>query len=315
MSSQLMENFDATESENPLIHLTDFSLHDFINDTNFERFIDLVGGETELDPIFNYVPEYNPEDINGCLVDNNLFGSTQVEDILGFGSTTLLAQNFGPNNSLAESSEVHSLPCFDGENEMDGEEEEEDDDDEDSSGTTTSRKRAKVDRSKTLISERKRRGRMKEKLYALRSMVPNITKMDKASIIGDAVRYIQELQMQIKKLRGEIMGLESSLQGSQRCQNSILNQIKIHDSGLNTTIYKRVEKVRWKNTGYMDIFQVEERGFYVRLVCHKEEGVTVALYKALESLSGFIVQSTNLASSSEKFTLTFTLNVSPFLRL
>lgn len=38
-------------------------------------------------------------------------------------------------------------------------------------------KRKKSDRSTTLISERRRRRRMKEKLYALRSLVPNITKV------------------------------------------------------------------------------------------------------------------------------------------
>lgn len=37
--------------------------------------------------------------------------------------------------------------------------------------------RIRRDRSKTLVSERKRRGRMKEKLYELRSLVPNITKV------------------------------------------------------------------------------------------------------------------------------------------
>ena len=43
-----------------------------------------------------------------------------------------------------------------------------------SSGTSTKPKR---DRSKTLVSERRRRSRMKEKLYELRSLVPNITKV------------------------------------------------------------------------------------------------------------------------------------------
>lgn len=37
--------------------------------------------------------------------------------------------------------------------------------------------RPKRDRSRTLVSERRRRGHMKEQLYELRSLVPNITKV------------------------------------------------------------------------------------------------------------------------------------------
>lgn len=46
-----------------------------------------------------------------------------------------------------------------------------------SSWGTTNVAKSRRDRSKTLISERRRRGRMKETLYELRSLVPNITKV------------------------------------------------------------------------------------------------------------------------------------------
>ena len=55
--------------------------------------------------------------------------------------------------------------------------------------------------------------------------------MDKASIVGDAVLYVQDLQMQAKKLKSQIEGLESSLNAAERCQgafsdstNNSLNQ-------------------------------------------------------------------------------------------
>lgn len=49
--------------------------------------------------------------------------------------------------------------------------------DKEESSAATSEKRKKSDRSTTLMSERRRRRRMKEKLYTLRSLVPNITKV------------------------------------------------------------------------------------------------------------------------------------------
>ncbi|WOG96893.1 hypothetical protein DCAR_0416231 [Daucus carota subsp. sativus] len=69
--------------------------------------------------------------------------------------------------------------------------------------------------SRNIVSERNRRQKLNDRLYALRAIVPNITKMDKASIVKDSINYIQELQEQEERIQGEIAQLEYS----RACEN------------------------------------------------------------------------------------------------
>nr|XP_045090258.1 transcription factor BHLH6-like [Aegilops tauschii subsp. strangulata] len=65
-------------------------------------------------------------------------------------------------------------------------------------------------KSNVVVTRRLRGQTLNGKLYALRSVVPNITKMDKGSILRDAVEYIQQLQEQERRMLAEISLLESA---------------------------------------------------------------------------------------------------------
>lgn len=53
-------------------------------------------------------------------------------------------------------------------------------------------------------AERQRRERLNQRFYALRSAVPNVSKMDKASLLSDAVTYIGELKAKVDELEGRL---------------------------------------------------------------------------------------------------------------
>lgn len=68
-------------------------------------------------------------------------------------------------------------------------------------------------------AERQRREKMNNRFYALRSVVPTVSRMDKASLLADAVAYINEL-------RGKVDCLESQLQ--------IMKEFRNHNNNNNS---------------------------------------------------------------------------------
>ncbi|KAI7745990.1 hypothetical protein M8C21_026854, partial [Ambrosia artemisiifolia] len=54
-----------------------------------------------------------------------------------------------------------------------------------------------------ILAERKRREKLSEKFIALSALIPNLKKMDKASVLGDAIEYMKTLQEKVKTLEEE----------------------------------------------------------------------------------------------------------------
>lgn len=53
-------------------------------------------------------------------------------------------------------------------------------------------------------AERQRREKLNHRFYALRAVVPNVSRMDKASLLSDAVSYINELKSKIGDLESQL---------------------------------------------------------------------------------------------------------------
>ncbi|GAA0175691.1 basic helix-loop-helix transcription factor [Lithospermum erythrorhizon] len=58
-----------------------------------------------------------------------------------------------------------------------------------------------------VMAERKRREKMTQKFVALSTLIPGLKKLDKATVLGDAVNYIRELQGRVKEL--EVKGKQN----------------------------------------------------------------------------------------------------------
>lgn len=61
-------------------------------------------------------------------------------------------------------------------------------------------------------AERQRREKLNQKFYALRVVVPNVSKMDKASLLGDSIIYINELKAKVQASDSEKEELRNQLE-------------------------------------------------------------------------------------------------------
>ncbi|KAL8143129.1 hypothetical protein V2J09_016161 [Rumex salicifolius] len=60
-----------------------------------------------------------------------------------------------------------------------------------------------------VLAERRRREKLNERFIILRSLVPFVTKMDKASILGDTIEYVKQLRRKIQDLEARAGQVEA----------------------------------------------------------------------------------------------------------
>ncbi|KAG8051950.1 hypothetical protein GUJ93_ZPchr0001g30094 [Zizania palustris] len=61
------------------------------------------------------------------------------------------------------------------------------------------------------LSERRRRDRINEKMRALQELIPNCNKIDKASMLDEAIEYLKTLQLQVQVSLTQMMSLGTGL--------------------------------------------------------------------------------------------------------
>ncbi|KAH6794303.1 hypothetical protein C2S52_004780 [Perilla frutescens var. hirtella] len=183
------------------------------------------------------------------------------------------------------------------------------------------RRTGKGPQSKNLEAERKRRKKLNDRLYALRALVPNISKLDRASILGDAIEYVKELQKQADDLKLEleehsddedsaarktaqdgnhndsssipfppsVVHQNGTKRGPKREQENFGNGYHKGSSCHNNNRHNheadiRNEKVQQQMEPQVEVFQVDGNEFFVKVFCEHKSGGFVRLMEALNAL-------------------------------
>ncbi|KAL9234582.1 hypothetical protein vseg_009438 [Gypsophila vaccaria] len=89
-------------------------------------------------------------------------------------------------------------------------------------------------------AERQRREKMNTRFYALRSVVPYVSKMDKASLLGDTVAYINELKTKIQSLESELQVLKETTTSAHKSDNYCSARMQLQDLNILTVSSEKV---------------------------------------------------------------------------
>ncbi|KAF3434726.1 hypothetical protein FNV43_RR21811 [Rhamnella rubrinervis] len=182
------------------------------------------------------------------------------------------------------------------------------------------RRRTAKGQCKNLEAERKRRKKLNERLYTLRSLVPNISKLDRASILGDAIKFVKELQKQAKELQEEL-GDHSENDGANNTgiggnHNNTLSAILIHSganlvpkpdhvrvpnelhlgaSGIGNNSKQNQDSDAQQMEPQVEVAQIDGNEFFVTVTCEHKPGGFVRLMQALNYL-GLEVTNANVTT-------------------
>ncbi|XP_054808066.1 transcription factor bHLH18-like [Prosopis cineraria] len=125
-----------------------------------------------------------------------------------------------------------------------------------------------------IMAERKRREKLSQSFIALSALVPGLKKMDKASVLGDAIKYVKELKERLSFLEE---------QNKKRRVESVVTCEKLESVGEEEGPWLPEVEAR-----------VLEKEVLIRIHCQKQKGLLVKILAEIQKLNLFAVNSSVL---------------------
>ncbi|XXG48995.1 hypothetical protein AAC387_Pa02g3297 [Persea americana] len=149
-----------------------------------------------------------------------------------------------------------------------------------------------------IIAERKRREKLSQRFIALSAIVPGLKKMDKASVLGDAIKYVKQLQDKVKTMEEQTLKktVESVvfIKKSQLCGDDDLSSSDENFDGHSDEPLPEIEA------------RVSEKNILIRVHCEKRKGTLVKALDEIEKLHLSIVNTSVIPFANSALDITVT---------
>ncbi|KAJ1294222.1 hypothetical protein BS78_01G129300 [Paspalum vaginatum] len=137
-----------------------------------------------------------------------------------------------------------------------------------------------------IIAERKRREKINQRFVELSAVIPGLKKMDKATILSDAARYVKELQEKVKDMEAggsSSRNIETLVLVKRPCLHAAAvpeegddgSPLPASSPGSTPTDRKQLPEIE---------VQVSEKSVAVRVHCENRKGVVVNVLSGFEEL-------------------------------
>ncbi|KAI5073167.1 hypothetical protein GOP47_0011180 [Adiantum capillus-veneris] len=148
-----------------------------------------------------------------------------------------------------------------------------------------------------IMAERKRREKLSQRFIALSAIVPGLKKMDKASILGDAIKYVKQLQDRLKTI--------------EECSPKMVS-IALQKSGGDATT-ESSDTASYKQP---DIeVRLVGKNVLIRVHCEKRKSLLLKMLAELEKLQLSVVNANVLSFTAMTLDLTITAQVEEEIEL
>lgn len=151
-----------------------------------------------------------------------------------------------------------------------------------------------------VISERKRRASLNQRFISLSAMLPGLQKLDKASIIGGAIKYIKQLEGHANKLEEEV---------GEKPEEAILSVKRFWLSGEDDASTPSDDNFEYCSSNHLfPVMEVRvcDSNVLLRIHCDKHNGCIAKVYTEMQKLRLIILNSSVMPFGQSNLAITIT---------